>query len=249
MAARKKSMTTEDALKAKILAWMREFDGVSIQEVGAEFGISDVVANNALVEMSNDDLIDTVAGGMWAVIAPKAAEAAPVKDETPAPAPKRTRRTKAQMEADKAEERERLEYATRAAETQDEVMSQSPQVQQRDADLTEAVQSAPKHAKPVQEAEEPVKAADGTNVTVPVSEGSEERRELDAAKGERVISEDWIPGFVEPKNVEEFTPPTILPAVPAGVTENTWFMAHCADTKAARTWWMTRAQAQMVTAA
>lgn len=239
MAARRKTMATDEALKAKILAWMREYDGVSIQEVAAEFEISDVVANNALVEMSNDDLID-VAGGMWVVIAeaPTATKEEPKAEVKPAEAPKRTRRTKAQIAADKEEERKRLEYATRAAETQDEVMSQSPQVQQRDADLSK-----------VEPAEEPVKAADGSTVTVPVSEGSEQRRELDAAKGERVIAEDWIPSFAESKNVEDFEPPTILPAVPEGVKENTWFMAHCANTKAARAWWMAKAQSQMETAA
>lgn len=42
------------------------------------------------------------------------------------------RKTKAEKDA---EDRARLEYATRAAETQDEVMSQSPQVQQRDKAL------------------------------------------------------------------------------------------------------------------
>lgn len=47
-----------------------------------------------------------------------------------------------------------------------------------------------KAPKSVRKAAQPIKGSDGKNVTVPVSEGSSERRELDAAQGERVISED-----------------------------------------------------------
>lgn len=125
---------------------------------------------------------------------------------------------------------------------------------------------AAKAKAPVVPAVEPVKAADGTNVTVPVSEDSEERRELDASKGERLIGEDtftlqaganavvkfldvseetWIPTFEESKITEDFEAPETLPAVPAGVSENTWFMAHCANTESARAWWMAKADAQI----
>lgn len=98
----------------------------------------------------------------------------------------------------------------------------------------------------------PVVAADGTNVTVPVdfNDPSKGRRELDADKGEKLIGEDtytmtWTPTFSEPKN-EPYEGPEILPAVPAGVNENTWFMAYRADTETARAWWMARAEAQMM---
>lgn len=80
--------------------------------------------------------------------------------------------------------RDRLEYATRAAESQDEVMSQAPVIK----------------------AVEPIQGADGENVTVPVSEDSTERRELDASKGERVIAEgdmrDVIASLRTPKTPE-----------------------------------------------
>lgn len=117
---------------------------------------------------------------------------------------------------------------------------------------------ATKAKAPVVPAVEPVKAADGTNVTVPVSEDSEERRELDASKGERLISEDlmsdviqnlmeetWIPTFDESKITEDFEAPEMLPAIPVGVSENTWFMAHCANTESARSWWSAKADAQI----
>lgn len=110
----------------------------------------------------------------------------------------------------------------------------------------------------IAKAQQPVKAADGTNVTVPVSEDSEERRELDASKGERLISEDlmsdviqnlmeetWIPTFDESKITEDFEAPEMLPAIPVGVSENTWFMAHCANTESARAWWSAKADAQI----
>ena len=98
---------------------------------------------------------------------------------------------------------------------------------------------------------EPVKAADGTNVTVPVSEDSTERRELDASKGERLISEDVVKdGKFIPIESEPFDLPKYIdslrvqrengsqdkenwtelddvdvPAVPDGVNANQWFHA------------------------
>jgi len=216
MAARKttaKPVQTDEKFNAGVLAWMREFeDGVSIREVAEEFDVLDTRANRALVELSDDDLID-IKDGMWVVL--DSTPAAPVA-EAPKPARKAT--------APKTE-------------------AKAPEA------VTEAPEPTGRHAKPVQEAEQPVKAADGTNVTVPVSEGSEERRELDAAKGERLISEDFIPSFEESKITEDFTPPVMIPAVPAGVNENTWVMAHYANTESARKWWMAKAQSQMVAAA
>ena len=88
--------------------------------------------------------------------------------------------------------RKRLEYATRAAESQDEVMSQAPEHRE------------PRKGTPVPRAEftsegvkillavTPVVAQDGSTVTVPVDYDNPTagRRELDASQGERVISED-----------------------------------------------------------
>lgn len=116
-------------------------------------------------------------------------------------------------------------------------------------------------AKPVQRAVEPVKAADGTTVTVPVSEGSTERRELDAAQGERVLSEDdmrdvvkslmvSLPAALEITEHEsdieknglvldepEFIPAMTDAAIDAGVSENAWYMMYAAITETARNWW------------
>jgi len=57
--------------------------------------------------------------------------------------------------------------------------------------------------------------------------------------------ETWTPTFEESKIAEDFEAPETLPAVPAGVSENTWFMAHCANTESARAWWMAKADAQI----
>lgn len=87
------------------------------------------------------------------------------------------------LEAKRSGERERLEYTTRAAETQDEVMSQGAR---NDLD------TMAKGEAPVIPAEVPVIAENGETVTVPVDydDTSKGRRELDASKGERVIAED-----------------------------------------------------------
>lgn len=89
------------------------------------------------------------------------------------------------------EARKRLDYATRAAESQDMDMSQSPEYRE------------PKNGTPVPRAEftsegvkplpavTPVKGENGETVTVPVDYDNPTagRRELDASKGERVLSE------------------------------------------------------------
>jgi len=112
-------------------------------------------------------------------------------------------------------------------------------------------------------------------IPVDFDDPSKGRRELDASKGERLLGETsytvsdmrredmalgtairealstmpaiatWTPTFHESKITEEFEVPEVLPAVPDGVTENTWFMAHAADTETGRAWWMRKAEAQM----
>jgi len=57
--------------------------------------------------------------------------------------------------------------------------------------------------------------------------------------------ETWTPTFEGSKITEDFEAPETLPAVPAGVSENTWFMVHCANTESARAWWMAKADAQI----
>lgn len=137
--------------------------------------------------------------------------------------------------------RDRLEYNTAVSASQEE---------------------GAQHLHPMTDArpaETPIVAENGENVTVPVDfdDPSKGRRELDASKGERLLSEDtytvreapkpatWVPTFSEPKN-QPYEGPESIPAVPEGVTENVWFMAHYADTETARAWWMRKADAQRV---
>jgi hypothetical protein len=233
MAARKGKKTVQ-SMHTRILSWVREYEGVSFQEVSEEFGITDVEANNVLVELSNDDLVE-IKDGMWIAL--------PTEDW--------------QQETEQDEARARLEYAVRAAETQDEVMSQSPKVQARDKDLKAA---------------EPIQAADGTTVTVPVDfdDLSKGRRELDASKGERLLSEDTytvrtvIPqpdkGLAQFKDEETgdmvfessiiknglaLDEPSEIPPLPAGVNRNVWELAHSAITQTARDYWRRQATAAM----
>lgn len=159
----------------------------------------------------------------------------------------------------KSDARKRLEYAVKVAESQDGVMSQ-----------------APEHSgKPVEPAKVPVIAADGTAVTVPVDPENDPkgpRRELDASKGERLISEETITVKATPKPdrlpeidglgqfIDDETgdmvyesrivkmglalpEPDSIPERPEGVHPNTWDMAHTAITQSARDYWKAKADA------
>lgn len=88
------------------------------------------------------------------------------------------------LQAKRDEARARLEYATRAAETQDEVLSQAPAI----LPAVEPVKVC--HACNADLGD--CTCGKGETVTVPVDydNPSAGRRELDASKGERVISED-----------------------------------------------------------
>lgn len=176
------------------------------------------------------------------------------------------------IEARKAEERNRLEYAANVRDTQDDVYSQGdPNAYSegalRDLDIM----------------------AKGEPVTVPVDydNPSAGRRELDASKGERVISEDTyrvrtrtpleslkedapltaeavqamirklqsLPVMQDARESEGFSVtfhepkngPALeceIPALPAGVSPNVWELAHTANTKSARAYWTRKADAE-----
>jgi hypothetical protein len=136
--------------------------------------------------------------------------------------------------------------------------------------------------KPVRKAAKPVKASNGATVTVPVMTMNEdgyarptgERRELDSALGERVLSEEstneirerltmtdsvqgswenetpethFIP-FVDGEDVTGHTlliAPEFIPAPPLGVNPNVWELAFTAQTKPGRTYWYGKAKEQM----
>jgi hypothetical protein len=99
----------------------------------------------------------------------------------------------------KSDERERLEYATRVSESQEDgAQHVHPMEDARPEEpfySPEALRDLDVMAKgepPVIPAETPVVAESGETVTVPVDydDESKGRRELDASKGERIISED-----------------------------------------------------------
>lgn len=248
MAAKRKNTKS---IHSRVLTWVREFDGVSVQEVGEEFKLSDVEANNILVELSNDDLID-VEGGMWVALQ--------TEDYTPG-------ENSAPVE-EKSEERKRLEYMASLRDEQDAVFSQ--------ASKTLKVQKGSETGDAVKPAKVPVRAQDGSKVTVPVDfeDPSKGRRELDASQGERLIGEDTytvrtvIPSpspVVTDKGLAQFLDdetgemvfesaimknglwldePETIPERPAGVNFNTWDLAHTAVTQTARDWHMARAVEQ-----
>ena len=88
----------------------------------------------------------------------------------------------------KSDARKRLEYAVKVAESQDAVMSQAPE-------FTNPTPVEVAHALATENAVKavtPVIAENGEKVTIPVDfdDPSKGRRELDASKGERLISED-----------------------------------------------------------
>lgn len=134
------------------------------------------------------------------------------------------------------------------------------------------------HLHPMEDAAKavtPVIAKNGETVTIPVDfdDPSKGRRELDAAKGERLISEDVITVKVAPaperlpeidgldqfidaetgdmvyesrivKNGLALDAPSEIPERPAGVHPNTWDLAHTAITQTARDYWTKRADDQ-----
>ena len=199
MAAKRKNTKS---IHAKILDWVREFDGVSVQEVGEEFSISDVEANNILVSLSNDDLVD-VEAGMWVAL----------QTEDYTPGENSSESVDADVEDQKSEERKRLEYMAGLRDEQDAVFSQaSKNLRVREdsetgdnnawsADALSDLDSMAKGEVPTVPAVTPVHAADGSKVTVPVDfdDPSKGRRELDASKGERLIGEDTFKVQATPK--------------------------------------------------
>lgn len=193
-------MATRSNLSTKILesleAWnSSEHDPASIAEIAGELEVEGMEVFNALNKLEDAGKVTGIGRGLdskWFL--GKAEETAPVP--TPAQRVKRKRRTKAEIEAARAEERERLTYATRVAESQEPGAQHLHPMQD--------ARPEPKNGTPVPRAEftsegvkplpavTPVIAENGETVTVPVDydDPSKGRRELDADKGERIISED-----------------------------------------------------------
>jgi hypothetical protein len=172
----------------------------------------------------------------------------------------------------KSDSRKRLEYAVKVAESQDAVMAQAPE-------FTNPTPVEVAHAIATENAVKavtPVIAENGEKVTIPVDfdDPSKGRRELDASKGERVISEETITVKVTPKperlpeidGLDQFIDaetgdmvyesrivkmglalpePDSIPERPEGVNANTWDMAHTAITQSARDYWLRKATEEM----
>lgn len=251
--------TRTNSLESKILAALTEWESsaespATLQEVMGEFELSDKEAYDILGKLEDAGKINS--DGRWLTSVWFLGKG---KEETPAPVvkPKRTRRTKAQMEAARAEAANRTAYAANVAESQDGDMQ---------------------HATPrVIAAETPVKDSQGETVTVPVDydNPSAGRRELDASQGEKIIAEDDMRAIIRrireeiagnasdeqitalvtqevrgefsvtlhtPKNGE--CPGNEIPPLPQGVNPNTWELAHDANTESARDHWKRVAKQQ-----
>jgi len=261
-------MATRSSIQDKILQFLRECETTkeirySVADVAAEFEISDKAAFDALSALEDAGKAEGEGRGLtseWWIKGEKKEEA---------PKPKRTRRTKAQMDAAREEERKRLEYATRVAEAREEgaqhrhpmedthpVVSSETSTE-ADKRRTEGVARIMEKVE-AKKAQTPVIAENGEKITIPVDfdDPSKGRRELDASKGERLLGETmyvprtpvveaqtFSPEFSEPKNSE--CPENEIPALPEGVSPNVWELAHDANTPSARAYWMRQAQAQM----
>lgn len=177
-------MATRSNLSTKILDSMEEWgssehDPASIAEIAGELEVEGMEVFNALNKLEDAGKVTGIGRGLdskWFL-----GKSEEIKEETPASTPadrvKRRRRTKVEMEAAKAEARERLEYNTRVAQSQEPGSQHLHPMED---------------THPVIPAETPVIAENGETVTIPVDfdDPSKGRRELDAAKGERVLSEN-----------------------------------------------------------
>lgn len=181
--------TRTTSLESKIMEALKDWESSSespatLQEVMGEFELSDKEAYDTLGKLEDAGKINSE--GRWLTSVWFLGEAKEKTSATPAETvkPKRKRRTKAEMEAARAEAANRTAYAANVAESQDmDAQHATPRV----------------IAPPVVPAETPVIAENGETVTVPVDydDESKGRRELDASEGERVIAEDNMSKIVE----------------------------------------------------
>jgi hypothetical protein len=191
MAARS---TLDNKIMDALKAWeSSKDDPAKISEIAGELGAAEAEVFNALGRLEDAGKVTGNGRGLTSVwFLGKAAETA---TETPVKA-KRTRRTKAQMETAREEERMRREYAVRVTEsTEPGSQHRHPMEDARPESSVVATDyvavMSTEGVKPLP-AETPVVAENGETVTVPVDwdDPSKGRRELDASKGERVLCED-----------------------------------------------------------
>lgn len=236
---------------------------VSVQEMDSETGESTFQALGALADA---ELIEFERGNVWLNVPDVSAEnAADTAREAlsgtivvETPKPKRTRRTKAQMEEDKIAERERLEYSTSVAASQEpgsqhlHPMEDARPIESQSPDYTDgalADLAVMSNGEPPQDASDPkqngtvVGEDDMMEVAARIAKRAQEIHATADSIVVNMAPEMWTPSYEEAKN-EPYEGPESIPAVPDGVRNNTWFMAHYADTETARSWWMRKAQEQ-----
>lgn len=197
-------MATRSNLSTKILesleAWKSsEHDPASIAEIAGELEVEGMEVFNTLNKLEDAGKVTGIGRGLDSKWFLGKAEETTAPVPTPAERVKRKRRTKAEMETARAEERKRLEYATRVSQSQEPgsqhlhpMEDARPEEPFYSEGALKDLDTMAKGEPPVIPAETPVVAENGEKVTVPVDwdDESKGRRELDADKGERIISED-----------------------------------------------------------
>lgn len=218
--------TRSSALDNKVMESLKswessEHDPAKINELAGELEVSEAEIFNALGRLEDAGKVTGNGRGLtsvWWLGKAKEEPAKPTPSATPAERVKRKRRTKAEMDAAREEERKRREYGVRLAESQDMDFSQSPEhMEPKNGTPVPRAEFTSEGVKPLP-AEVPVKAENGETVTVPVDydDPSKGRRELDASKGERLLGESTYRRKVNPEVAELFTDaPKTMEAVQA----------------------------------
>ena len=239
---------------------------VTVQEMSDEIGEN---AFDLLGILADAELVEFERGNVWVNIPDINAEnAVNIAREALSGITPTVKVEPKKLTAKQQDYADRTAYAVKVAESQDMDLSQSPEFTGKPAEVSyEDLDSE------VTTAEIPVIAADGTKVTVPVDPETDPkgpRRELDAAKGEKLIAEETITVKVAPKPLPEIKgldqfidaetgdmvyessilknglaldePESVEPC-PKGVHPNIWDLAHTAITQSARDYWMRQVNA------
>lgn len=195
---------------------------LTVQEIAAE--LDDKLSENAfdlLDNLADAELIEFERGKVW------------ITREGVTPANARDVAT-AELNGfePKSEERKRLEYAVKAAESQDEVMSQAPE---HSGKAPEKVAETPVQVAHAVAEAKAVEAVTPKPERLPEIDGLAQF--VDAETGDMVYeSRNERDGLVLPE-------PEKVDACPPGVNHNIWDLAHTANTQSARDYWMRQVNA------
>lgn len=269
MASRKTSTETVSPVEAFVALQTfeaTEADPVSNGDLADDQKWDHTATFKAMEILADAELVDSHGRGLtteWFIIAPDvtaenaenvAQEA--LKDFTP---PKPVKATKAQQnKAEKdAEARERLEYATRAAESQDGVMSQAQHEWSTEAlkDLDTMAKGEPpviiQDVPPLTDKVDTTSfslSVDAPKTDIAIRALADKLKSLtlpDKGLDQFVDSEtgDMVYESAIEKNGLKLDEPDSVPEVPAGVNANVWDLAHTAITQTARDYWLRAAAA------